>query len=188
MVSICAGCNVYPLWASFVIGVLSAPVYLGLSELLVKLKIDDPLDAVAGKTWLSLLNDVICYITPPTHSHQLPIIDPDLSPLPQVEFIMPFRMVSISLESTASMYFLAGLSFLFPLLPILNWHMDVSFVSVYVSEDITLVWYKRPDLALYPTECAWIFCTWSCFPLRVDVVVPLLLHQSVRFICRTQLL
>lgn len=47
MVAICAGvAQVYP-WAALVIGMIAAPVYWGWSLTLKRLKIDDPLDAVA---------------------------------------------------------------------------------------------------------------------------------------------
>lgn len=47
LVSITAGCaSTYP-WAAFCIGVVGAFVYYGASKLLLKLKIDDPLDAFA---------------------------------------------------------------------------------------------------------------------------------------------
>ena len=47
-VAICAGCNtVYP-WAAFVIGSFAGIVYMTWSYLMEKIKIDDPLDAVAG--------------------------------------------------------------------------------------------------------------------------------------------
>ena len=46
--AICAGCNtVYP-WAGFVIGLVAGLVFMTWSFMLEKLKIDDPLDAVAG--------------------------------------------------------------------------------------------------------------------------------------------
>ena len=48
MVAICAGCNTVSMWAAFIIGIVSAPVYSGVSHLLIKLKVDDPLEAVAG--------------------------------------------------------------------------------------------------------------------------------------------
>ncbi|CAH1780971.1 unnamed protein product [Owenia fusiformis] len=47
MVAICSGCNsVYP-WGAAIIGVISAFTFLAWSYLVAKLKIDDPLDAVA---------------------------------------------------------------------------------------------------------------------------------------------
>ena len=39
--------NVFQPWASFIIGVISGPVYLGTSWLMKKMRLDDPLDAVA---------------------------------------------------------------------------------------------------------------------------------------------
>ena len=51
-VAICAGCNtVYP-WAAFVIGLVAGLVFMLWSFLIEKLKIDDPLDAVAGIVFL----------------------------------------------------------------------------------------------------------------------------------------
>ncbi len=50
--AICAGCNtVYP-WAAFVIGLVAGLVFMLWSFLIEKLKIDDPLDAVAGIVFL----------------------------------------------------------------------------------------------------------------------------------------
>lgn len=49
MVSMCAGSNdIYP-WAAFVIGLIAAISFLSWHALMLKMKIDDPLDAVAGE-------------------------------------------------------------------------------------------------------------------------------------------
>ena len=48
-VALCAGCNVVHPYAAFVIGIIAGIAYVAWSTLVVKLKIDDPLDAVAGK-------------------------------------------------------------------------------------------------------------------------------------------
>ncbi|KAK3103680.1 hypothetical protein FSP39_020979 [Pinctada imbricata] len=55
MVAACAGCNsMYP-WGACILGIISSVVYTAVSYLLKKLRIDDPLDAVAvhlgGGTW-----------------------------------------------------------------------------------------------------------------------------------------
>lgn len=47
MVSACAGCNNTMPWGSVIVGSGAALMYLGLSKLMIKLKIDDPLDAFA---------------------------------------------------------------------------------------------------------------------------------------------
>ena len=47
-VAICAGCNAVLPWAGFVIGLVAGLVFMIWSFLIAKLKIDDPLDAVAG--------------------------------------------------------------------------------------------------------------------------------------------
>ena len=47
MVAVCAGCNKYYPWISGIIGCVAGIIYVSLSLLMVKLKIDDPLDAVA---------------------------------------------------------------------------------------------------------------------------------------------
>jgi Amt family ammonium transporter len=47
-VAICAGCNTVHPWAGFVIGLVAGVVFMTWSYLIEKLKIDDPLDAVAG--------------------------------------------------------------------------------------------------------------------------------------------
>lgn len=47
MVSVCAGCDGYYPWAAALVSAIAGGVYITISLLLVKLKIDDPLDAVA---------------------------------------------------------------------------------------------------------------------------------------------
>ena len=47
MVSVCAGCNSYYPWISAGIAFVAGVIYVSISLLMVKLKIDDPLDAVA---------------------------------------------------------------------------------------------------------------------------------------------
>ena len=47
LVSITAGCSACYPWAAFVIGVLGGFVYFGASALVLKLGVDDPLDAFA---------------------------------------------------------------------------------------------------------------------------------------------
>ena len=61
MVSACAGCDAYYPWAAAAVGCIAGVFYLAASMLLVKLKIDDPLDAApvhfaAGKVTLVLGN------------------------------------------------------------------------------------------------------------------------------------
>ena len=45
MVSVCAGCDAYYPWVAAILGCIAGVVYLICSLILVKLKIDDPLDA-----------------------------------------------------------------------------------------------------------------------------------------------
>eukprot|EP00121_Abeoforma_whisleri_P011175 Awhi_evm1s10313 len=45
MVAICAGCNAVEPYGAFIIGLVAGAVYMGCSWLLVKFRIDDPLDA-----------------------------------------------------------------------------------------------------------------------------------------------
>ena len=47
MVAICAGCDVIPGWGSIVTGICGGVVFVTYSEVLFKLGVDDPLDAVA---------------------------------------------------------------------------------------------------------------------------------------------
>ena len=47
MVAQCAGCNLYEPWAAILIGVMAGPVFIGIHDLMLKLRLDDPLDAVA---------------------------------------------------------------------------------------------------------------------------------------------
>ncbi|XP_071482618.1 putative ammonium transporter 1 [Diadema antillarum] len=46
-VSICAGCDVIPTWSALIIGCIASLTYLAWSWLVLKLRIDDPVDAVA---------------------------------------------------------------------------------------------------------------------------------------------
>ena len=43
----CAGCDAYHPWAACLIAFVSAFIHLGISALLVRFRIDDPVDAVA---------------------------------------------------------------------------------------------------------------------------------------------
>jgi Amt family ammonium transporter len=47
MVSVCCGCDALAPWAAAVSGTVAGFVYLGVSMAMQKLKIDDPIDAVA---------------------------------------------------------------------------------------------------------------------------------------------
>ncbi|XP_027047249.1 putative ammonium transporter 1 isoform X2 [Pocillopora verrucosa] len=47
MVALCAGCNAVHPYAAFIIGIIAGMAYVGWSTLMIRLKIDDPLDAVA---------------------------------------------------------------------------------------------------------------------------------------------
>ena len=47
MVSICGGCSHFHPWASCIVASLAGFVYIAVSKIIVKLKIDDPLDAFA---------------------------------------------------------------------------------------------------------------------------------------------
>lgn len=48
-VAMCAGCNVVHPYAAFVIGIIAGMAYVAWSTVMLRVKIDDPLDAVAGK-------------------------------------------------------------------------------------------------------------------------------------------
>ena len=54
-IALCAGCDVLQLWAAVVIGALSGPLFLFAKWLLLRFKIDDPLDAIpvhgGGGVW-----------------------------------------------------------------------------------------------------------------------------------------
>ena len=47
IVAQCAGVNTYYCSESLLIGILAGIVYIGVSKLVLKLKLDDPLDAIA---------------------------------------------------------------------------------------------------------------------------------------------
>lgn len=45
----CAGCNAVHPYAALIIGVIAGLTYVAWSTSMLRLKVDDPLDAVAGK-------------------------------------------------------------------------------------------------------------------------------------------
>ena len=47
MVAQCAGCDTFMPWAALVVGCLGGLAYIGIHLLMLKLNLDDPLDAVA---------------------------------------------------------------------------------------------------------------------------------------------
>ena len=47
MVSLCAGCNLYEPWAALIVGAMGGIGFLVVHFAMLKLKLDDPLDAVA---------------------------------------------------------------------------------------------------------------------------------------------
>ena len=55
MVSVCAGCDGYYPWAAAAVAGVSGFVYIFLSRLIVSMKVDDPLDAVAIHAGAGLL-------------------------------------------------------------------------------------------------------------------------------------
>ena len=46
LVAVTAGCSVYTPWASLLVGMVGGWVYLGFSKLLIRLRIDDAVDAI----------------------------------------------------------------------------------------------------------------------------------------------
>ena len=49
MVSVCAGCNDFKPWAALLVGFMAGCAYIVWHYAVLRLKIDDPLDAVAGE-------------------------------------------------------------------------------------------------------------------------------------------
>jgi len=47
MVSLCAGCNLYEPWAALIVGAMGGGLHLGIHHLMLRFRLDDPLDAVA---------------------------------------------------------------------------------------------------------------------------------------------
>jgi len=47
MVAVCSGCNVYEFWGAVVVGFFGGWGYIGVHFLMLKLRLDDPLDATA---------------------------------------------------------------------------------------------------------------------------------------------
>lgn len=48
-VALCAGCNAVHPYAAFIIGIIAGMAYVAWSTVMLRFKVDDPLDAVAGK-------------------------------------------------------------------------------------------------------------------------------------------
>jgi len=48
-VSLCASCNAVHPYAAFVIGIIAGIAYVAWSTIMLRVRVDDPLDAVAGK-------------------------------------------------------------------------------------------------------------------------------------------
>ena len=59
MVAQCAGCNTYEPWAALLIGLMAGGVFQAVHLLMLKVKLDDPLDAVAVHAGGGILG-VIC--------------------------------------------------------------------------------------------------------------------------------
>ena len=64
MVSVCGGCDAYYPWAALFLGAIAGALHLLASIILVKLKIDDPLDAapihfVCGKMGYAILTNLL---------------------------------------------------------------------------------------------------------------------------------
>ena len=47
VVAQCGGCDKYHIWSALLIGTFAALTYMGISKLMLSMKLDDPLDAVA---------------------------------------------------------------------------------------------------------------------------------------------
>ena len=47
MVSVCAGCDGYYPWAASLVAAFAGALYVVISRLVISIKVDDPLDAVA---------------------------------------------------------------------------------------------------------------------------------------------
>ncbi len=47
MVSVCCGCDGFYPWSAFTAGCVGAAVYLLVSKLMLKIGVDDPIDAIA---------------------------------------------------------------------------------------------------------------------------------------------
>ncbi len=47
MVSVCCGCDGFYPWSAFTAGCVGAAVYLLVSKLMIRIGVDDPIDAIA---------------------------------------------------------------------------------------------------------------------------------------------
>ena len=47
MVAQCAGCDSFEPWAALIVGAFGGVAFIAVHEIMLKLKLDDPLDAVA---------------------------------------------------------------------------------------------------------------------------------------------
>jgi len=67
-VSITAGCATFPAWATVVISLLAGPLYLGASNLVLRCRIDDVLDASAVHLFCGVWGVLCCGIFPSRRS------------------------------------------------------------------------------------------------------------------------
>ena len=56
--ALCAGCNAVHPYAAFIIGVIAGMAYVAWSTLVLYFRVDDPLDAVAGKETIPLTPNI----------------------------------------------------------------------------------------------------------------------------------
>ena len=45
-VAVCAGCDLFPSWAALLVGLVAGPVFIAADKLLLRLRIDDPVNAI----------------------------------------------------------------------------------------------------------------------------------------------
>ena len=45
-VAVCAGCDMFPSWAALLVGLVAGPVFIAADKLLLRLRIDDPVNAI----------------------------------------------------------------------------------------------------------------------------------------------
>ena len=44
--AVCAGCDMFPSWAALLVGLVAGPVFIAADKLLLRLRIDDPVNAI----------------------------------------------------------------------------------------------------------------------------------------------
>ena len=90
MVSVCAGCDGYYPWAASLVAAVAGALYVVISRLVISIKVDDPLDAVAVHAGSGLWGILAAPIFMDTGRFFILIITPNI-PLQAFSILAPSR-------------------------------------------------------------------------------------------------